>query len=123
MNIHHMTLHAAPFEAIRAGRKTVELRLYDEKRRAVGVGDHIVFVRRDTDENRGAAEWLTARVRALHVFPDFAALYEALIPVMGAEALGYAPGEVAAPVDMERYYDPEEIERAGVVGIEIEVLD
>ncbi len=116
MNIHHMTLHAAPFEAIRAKRKTVELRLYDEKRRRVFVGDHIVFSRRDTDEE------LTVVVRALHRFSDFAALYTSLLPIMGAVALGYAPGETARPEDMALYYTPEEIYRWGVVGIEIELV-
>ncbi len=114
MTTHRMTLHAAPFAAIASGRKTVELRLDDDKRRRISVGDTILFTRRDSTET------LIVAVRALHRFPDFAALYAALLPTMGAEALGYAPNEHPAPSDMEQYYAPEEIRRLGVVGIELE---
>ncbi len=38
-----MHLADLPFEQIRSGKKTVEVRLYDEKRRAIREGDVIVF--------------------------------------------------------------------------------
>ena len=38
-----MNLAPSPFEMIKSGAKTIELRLYDEKRRAVKVGDTIEF--------------------------------------------------------------------------------
>ncbi|MBQ0126139.1 MAG: DUF402 domain-containing protein, partial [Clostridiales bacterium] len=38
-----MNLQKEPFESIKSGEKTVEVRLYDEKRRAVHVGDEIDF--------------------------------------------------------------------------------
>ena len=38
-----MKLHPAPFEMIKSGKKTIELRLYDEKRRKIKVGDEIIF--------------------------------------------------------------------------------
>ena len=41
---HNMKLNPSPFEKIRTGSKTIELRLYDEKRRAISVGDTITFV-------------------------------------------------------------------------------
>jgi len=31
--IHQMTLYNGPFEAIQSGKKTIEMRLYDEKRK------------------------------------------------------------------------------------------
>ena len=40
---HFMHLKAEPFDLIWNGQKTIELRLYDEKRRSVSVGDLIEF--------------------------------------------------------------------------------
>ena len=33
--VHNMKLNESPFEKIKAGTKTIELRLYDEKRRKI----------------------------------------------------------------------------------------
>ena len=40
---HYMNLASEPFEQICSGAKTIELRLYDEKRQAVSAGDTIIF--------------------------------------------------------------------------------
>ncbi len=113
MILHEMTLHDRPFRAIAAGRKIIEMRLWDDKRQAISVGDRIRFTHTETQEQ------LYAEVLALHRFPDFAALYEALLPRVGAPGLGYAVGEEARPEDMQEYYPPERIRQYGVVGIEI----
>ena len=44
MTIHHFKLHTKPFAAIVSGHKTIESRLYDEKRRKIQLGDQIVFI-------------------------------------------------------------------------------
>ena len=108
---HEMRLDAAPFAAIARGDKTVEMRLYDEKRRRIALGDEILFCERGTDRT------LSASVVALHRFPTFRELYAAL-PLTSC---GYTPEEVAtaSPADMERYYSLAEQERYGVLGIEI----
>ena len=41
--IHYMNLASEPFEQIKSGAKTIELRLYDEKRQNVSEGDNIIF--------------------------------------------------------------------------------
>ena len=105
---HTMKLRSEPFEKIRAGQKTVEMRLYDEKRQQIRIGDQITF--------QCEEESLTAQVRALHRFPSFGALYSA----MPKEMLGYGTEETADPKDMERYYTPEQQKQYGVLGIEIE---
>ena len=102
MAAHSMRLQRQPFEAIRLEQKTIEMRLYDEKRRQIAVGDSITF--------RCDGEELTVRVIALHRFPDFAALYAAL----PHSKLGSTD-----PKDMERYYSQEEQRKYGVLGIEI----
>lgn len=40
---HQFKLNNFPFEKIANGTKTIELRLYDEKRQKLNVGDEIVF--------------------------------------------------------------------------------
>ena len=41
--LHKMKLNEGPFERIKNGTKTIEFRLYDEKRQQIKVGDKIEF--------------------------------------------------------------------------------
>jgi ASC-1-like (ASCH) protein len=111
--LHEMKLQPSPFEKIKRGEKTIELRLYDEKRQQIKVGDRIVF----TNTDSGKSLWVT--VVKLHRFDSFAQLYEAL-PLLQC---GYTVEDVdkAHPSDMEAYYSVEEQKKYGVVGIEIQV--
>lgn len=112
---HILNLNPQPFAMIADGHKTIELRLWDEKRCQIRVGDTLVFV-----HTEDAAKTLTARVTALHRFPDFATLYAAL-PL---DKCGYLPEELstASPKDMNVYYSAEKQALYGVVGIEIALL-
>ena len=112
---HEMRLNAEPFEAIERGEKTIELRLYDEKRRNIRVGDIVRFTH-SADESRT----LERRVIALHVFPSFEELYRTL-PL---DRCGYTQSNIstAHPSDMEAYYSPDEQKKYGVVGIEMEII-
>ena len=114
--IHTLNLNPQPFEMIRNGSKTIELRLWDEKRSQIQVGDTLVFV-----HTEDASRTLTTKVMALHGFPDFAALY-ATLPL---EKCGYLPEEMAtaSPADMNVYYSAERQAQYGVVGIEIALLE
>ncbi len=111
--LHGMRLAPAPFSMIERGEKTIELRLYDEKRRRLLPGDCIRFA-----DSSDPARTLTATVRALHRFASFAELYESL-PLLEC---GYTQETLAAasPRDMEKYYSPGEERAWGVVGIELE---
>ena len=113
---HTLNLHPQPFAMIADGRKTIELRLWDEKRSQIQVGDPLVFV-----HTGDAARTLAATVTALHRFPDFAALYAAL-PL---DQCGYLPEEMAtaSPADMNVYYPAERQALYGVVGIEIALIE
>lgn len=44
MQNHIMNLAPLPMQQIRDGRKTIELRLYDEKRKLISVVDTIEFI-------------------------------------------------------------------------------
>ena len=108
--LHKMKLQHMPFEAIREGRKTVELRLYDEKRQGVQVGDDIEF----TDLSDPSRKLLTSVV-ALHRFDSF----EEMFRVLPACAMGYREGEIPKTSDMDAYYSPSEQALYGVLGIEL----
>ena len=112
---HEMKLKAEPFYKIKSGLKTVELRLYDEKRQAIAVSDEILFTLADGDET------LLCEVLSIHRFDSFAELYSAL-PL---SSLGYTDAEIpeASPYDMERYYSREEMQKYGVCGIRIRVFE
>lgn len=108
---HKMKLDPIPFEMIKSGEKTIELRLYDEKRRLVKAGDKIVFT------NTATGEVLQTDVVQLHVFDTFKELYAAL-PL---EKCGYTSDDIAKAdaSDMARYYSLQKQKQYGVVGIEI----
>jgi len=113
--MHQMKLNPEPFRQIQSGQKTIELRLFDEKRRGIKIGDTIVFTNAET------AETLTATVVNLHRFESFEALYKAL-PLLKC---GYTSENVsvASPKDMNKYYSEEQQKKHGVLGIEIYVKE
>ena len=112
--LHQMKLHREPFDMIKSGEKTIELRLYDEKRRAISVGDEIEFTR------SGGEEKLVCKVIALYVFESFAELYDNL-PLLKC---GYTEKDIstASPDDMNAYYSKEEQSKYGVLGIELALM-
>ena len=113
---HQMHLDHGPFQKIKTGVKTIELRLNDEKRRRIRVGDRILF----TDSSDGA-DSVAAEVVALHPFKDFRELYAHL----SLETCGYTTAEAvrnARPEDMLAYYSMEQQRTYGVLGIEIRLL-
>lgn len=113
--LHHMKLQPGPFEMIRSGHKTYELRLLDDKRKNVRIGDMIEFLNLSSNSER-----IRARVTGLHRFDSFESLY-ATLPLLQC---GYTEDNIAAasPMDMEQYYSREEQAQYGVVAIELELL-
>ncbi len=111
---HAMQLQPSPFEMIRKGTKTIELRLFDEKREKIRTGDTILFT------NTENGETLEVKVLELLVFDSFETLYSQLpLP-----ECGYTEDDVAtaSPEDMKAYY-PEELQKQyGVVGIRVALL-
>lgn len=109
---YNMKLQKSPFELIKNGSKTIELRLYDEKRRLIKIGDVIDFTNMDTNEV------IHVKVKALHIFKNFNDLYNHFDKI----SIGYLEQEEADPTDMEKYYSKEEQIKYNVIGIEIELL-
>ena len=112
MVVHEMTLAPIPFEKIRNREKDIEMRLYDDKRQLIKVGDRIRFSNKVTDER------LLVEVLALHIFENFEELY-ANFP---KERLGYKSNEIANPDDMGQYYSFGLRSMYQVVGIEIRLV-
>lgn len=110
--MHEMRLHNSPFNLIKNGTKTIELRLNDEKRSLIKIGDKIEFTNRVTEEK------ILVEVIGLHKYDSFLELYKHFDKV----SMGYAEDEVANPLDMEQYYSKEEQEKYGVLGIEIKLI-
>lgn len=112
---HTMRLDDDPFMKILTGEKTIELRLNDEKRSLINVGDEIVFVNRDD-----SSLTLTCLVKAIHKFKDFELLYKHL----SLKKCGYAADEIksAHPNDMLKYYSKADQHKYGVLGIELTPL-
>ena len=112
---HEMNLHDSPFDMIKSGKKIYELRLWDEKRRGIKVGDEILFSR-----SRGGDDTMRCLVVGLHLFTSFSELYAAL-PLLKC---GYTDEDIATadPSDMDVYYSKEKQALYGVVAIEIKLL-
>lgn len=113
MKEHIMNLTPAPLKKIREGRKTIELRLYDENRKNISIGDTIIFV--NTEDSN---DTLSVIVKNLFAFDSFDELYKNL-PLLKC---GYTKDNVdkASPDDMEIYYSKDKQSQYGVIGIEIE---
>ena len=115
MREHVMNLTPLPMQQIRDGRKTIELRLYDEKRKLISVGDTIKFI--NTEDSN---DTLSVTVTNLFVFTSFGELYMHL-PLLKC---GYNDENinVASPDDMDRYYSKEKQNKYVVIGIEVSLL-
>lgn len=112
MLIHKMRLKSEPFEKIKSGAKTIELRLNDEKRQQVKVGDFIEFTLIDDSSRK-----LTTRVTALHKYNSFRELFSEL----PYKKLGL--DKVPEPDFMDKFYSVEEQEKYGALGIELRMTD
>ena len=108
-----MTLADEPFELVESGKKTVEVRLNDEKRKLVSVGDIIEFFRWSGSRS------VTAKVVALHRFGSFRELFASDLH----SKTGFGDlSEADAADTMYKYYTKEQEKEYGVLGIEIVLI-
>lgn len=110
---YNMKLKEDPFNKIKNGTKTIELRLLDEKRKLLKIKDEIEFTNINTNEK------LLTVIEDLYKFDSFEELYKHFDKV----SIGYEENEEANPEDMEEYYSKEEQLKYGVVGIKIKKLN
>ena len=109
---HEMNLNDEQFKKIKEGTKTVELRLYDVKRKALNVGDTIEF------NNRATNEKIDVLVIGLKTYPNFEELYKNYEGI----SMGYEKDDIKNPEDMYKYYSKDEIKKYGTLAIEMKLL-
>ena len=109
--VHEMKLQPNPFEKIKSGNKTIEIRLNDEKRQLVKVGDEVVF-----SLMTNPAQKIRTEVLELLPFSTFQELFAAFLPEQYG---GTNKDEYAS---MYKYYSREEEEKYGVLGIKLGYL-
>ena len=107
--LHEMKLQNGPFNSIKNGKETIELRLYDEKRQKVKIRDKIKFTNILNNEK------ILTEVINLHKYKTFEELYKHFDKI----SLGYDEGDAPSYNDMEKYYPKEKQEKYGVLAIEI----
>lgn len=108
-----MQLRPEPFALIATGVKTIEGRLYDEKRQLLQLGDVIQFTNTETGEVIAAT--ITGLLRY--------ATFESMFTAQGVRRFGFddeAPVEAAAM--MRRYYDDADERQYGVLGIQLDLI-
>lgn len=108
--MHKMNIRQPYFSMITSGTKIIELRLNDEKRQKIKIGDKIEFSCAENIEDK-----LLVKVTALYKAEDFKTLCE-IIDIKKAGLSG-TPEEVLSTV--EEFYSKEKQKKYGVVGIEV----
>ncbi len=112
---HTMRLNETPFYSMKSGRKKVEVRLNDEKRRRVKVGDTITFTKIPEGN-----ETLTVEVIGLKQYSSFKDMYEN-IPASDFDAVGSSIGEMVEQT--YQIYSPEKEKEWGTLAIIIRLMD
>ena len=100
---------------IKSGRKDIELRLNDEKRRKICANDKMVFTNIDTGET------IETKCLKIHIADSFIKLFEI---INDNERVGSQITETHEEMSeqMRAYYSREDEEKYGVVGIEIVII-
>ncbi len=109
---YNMKLNNDPFNSIKTGTKTIEMRLNDEKRQLLKEKDLIEFT------NRTTLETILVQIVKLYKYSSFDELYKHFDKV----SLGYDKDDIANPKDMDKYYSKEEQDKYGVVGIKVKIV-
>ena len=110
---YEMNLCHTPFIAIKSMKKTVEMRLYDERRQNIKIGDLITFLDLDTKNK------ITCKVESVDIFESFKDLYQAYDKTQ----LGYEKDEKCSYLDMLQYYSQEKQDLYKVMAIKIKLLE
>ena len=108
--IHKMRLVDFAFNKIKNKEKDIEVRLNDEKRRLIKIGDMIEFTHIDT------LETLKVKVINLYKFDTFEELFNSF----DHKRLGLNENDDASI--MNNFYTKEEQEKYGALGIQIELI-
>jgi ASC-1-like (ASCH) protein len=110
---HSMKLTPEPFNKIADGSKKIELRLFDEKRQKINLGDTITFLRESEQTTR-----IMTKVVGLLRYPTFADL----INDLPTSYFGHT--DKSTLIDgVHRFYSAEDEANYGVLGIKLVLTD
>lgn len=107
--IHKMKLNESPFDRIKNGTKTVEFRLYDDKRKQIKVGDKIEFSKLPELQEK-----LVVEVLELYQDKTFENLFRKLYKEDEEEIKRKTKS-------MYEFYSPEKEKQYGVLGIRVKI--
>lgn len=111
--LHKMKLTPQPFSAIKSDKKIIEVRLYDEKRRTISLGDKIEFTKESDNEEK-----IKVQVIGLLRYKTFADLANDYPPQnFGAENKDDLLNSIY------KYYTKEKEAEYGVLGIRIRLIN
>ena len=112
MKLHEMNLQPKYFDYIKDGTKRIELRLYDEKRSQIQLGDIIEFSKSENDKLKAEVIGLLRYRSFTELFEDFDISILADSSMTKKELLDI----------LSEFYTPEKQAQYGVVGIRLKVL-
>ncbi len=113
MGSHNMNLSTEPFKLIKNRQKTVEVRLFDNKRKQIKINDNIIFTHLNNKNEK-----IEVKIISLHIHPTFKNLFEHFSPSNFGDGL-----ILKDRVDrMLKYYSLEDEEKFGVIGIKIHLI-
>lgn len=111
MKTHKMHLKEPYFSYIKGGTKRIELRLFDEKRRQIGLGDLIEFSASDNES-------VQVRVVGLLHYSSFVDLCKDFDIAILADKATTKDDLIAT---LNEFYGPEQQAQFGVIGIRFEL--
>lgn len=106
-----MKLQLSPFEKIKNGSKTIEIRLNDEKRQRINIGDEIEF-----SLVSDSSQKILTIVKGLYHFKTFKELYYAFNPSE------YGNDDKDEYMKMYQYYSKENEVKYGVLGVRVKMV-
>ena len=112
MNLHKMNLQSKYYDFIKYGTKRIELRLYDEKRQKIKLGDEIEFSKSETEKFKAKVVGLICYQSFEDLFKDFPIEILADKTMTKDELLDI----------LSEFYTKEKQQEFGVIGIRIKLL-
>ena len=111
--MHKLNVKEKYYNMLKQGTKVIELRLFDDKRKKINIGDVIEF-----SNNSNIEDTFLAQVVKLHRADNF----EVLCHKIDCHNAGFDTNQELMKV-LEEFYSLERQKELGVVGIEIKKID
>ena len=110
---HHMNLNPFPLEKMLSGEKRVEIRIFDEKRQKIRIGDFVEFTSTEDEHHK-----VKIKVKALLNYPTFSDL----VDDMPSDYFAHKDKDVLKK-RIYRFYTKSQEEKYGVLGIKFDLAD